>query len=364
MNALPTARAEDWRWASLKAAEAQQHVAPPANDPMPDVNGLWLDLPGDRRLFVGGQPVHSAVEAAGPALAPAHPLADRALDAPASVFRIPAGVDGGRVQLLHVGTAGAAHGRTVVELGADAKLTLVEIFADDGREHWLNHRADIRLGAGARLERIVHVDNAAGLVSDRAFAWVDTGAWFGQLIVSTGAGALRTDCEVEIAGEGAHAEVNGILLGAGDAAQDALTRIRHAHRGATSDQKWRLVGTDKAQVSVSGGVQVARDAQKTEAEQSLRALVLRRTATANLKPELEIFADDVKCAHGCTVGELDKAALFYLESRGIPPHEAKALLTRAFVADALATVADQDLRALLDAETQEWLAARAEGAKA
>ena len=363
MTALPSRRAEDWRWADLQAARAQEAVAPPANDRLPDVDALWLDIPGERRLFVGGRPVHSATEMAAMD-APPHPLADRAADAPASLFRIPAGTDGGRVQILHVGTSGAAHGRTLVELGSGARLTLVEVFADDAREHWLNHRVDVRLGEGAWLERIVRVVNRAGLVSDRLFAHLAAGARFRQLLVATSAAALRSDCEVEIAGEGAHADVNGVLLGAGQSAQDALTRVRHAHPGATSDQKWRLVGTDKAQVSVSGGVQVARDAQKTEAEQSLRALLMRRTATANLKPELEIFADDVKCAHGCTVGELDKAALFYLESRGISPDEAKALLTGAFVADALEAVADAELRAILDAETQGWLRARAQGAGA
>jgi Fe-S cluster assembly protein SufD len=110
---------------------------------------------------------------------------------------------------------------------------------------------------------------------------------------------------------------------------------------------------------VAGGVAVARQAQRTDAEQSLRALVLNRTAAANLKPELEILADDVKCAHGCTVGALDRAALFYLESRGVPKAEAEALLTRAFVADALQPIGDELLREALDAETQGWLAARA-----
>src|SRR3546814_16095637 len=101
-----------------------------------------------------------------------------------------------------------------------------------------------------------------------------------------------------------------------------------------SRQLWRSVADDRATCSVAARVEVARDAQKTDGEQSLKGLLLARTATVNAKPELEIFADDVKCAHGATVGELDKAALFYLASRGVPPEEANALLPRAFIPDA------------------------------
>src|SRR3546814_6443215 len=109
-----------------------------------------------------------------------------------------------------------------------------------------------------------------------------------------------------------------------------------------SRQLWRSVADDRATCSVAARVEVARDAQKTDGEQSLKGLLLARTATVNAKPELEIFADDVKCAHGATVGELDKAALFYLASRGVPPEEAKALLTRAFIADAIDRIRSEE----------------------
>ena len=112
----------------------------------------------------------------------------------------------------------------------------------------------------------------------------------------------------------------------------------------TSRQLWRAVADDRAAASLAARVEVARDAQKTDGEQSLRGLLLQRTATINLKPELEIFADDVKCAHGATVGELDARALFYLASRGLPPAQAQALLTRAFVADALDRIGEEAVR--------------------
>jgi Fe-S cluster assembly protein SufD len=122
-----------------------------------------------------------------------------------------------------------------------------------------------------------------------------------------------------------------------------------------SRQTWRAVADDTAVASLAARVEVAREAQKTDAEQSLRGLLLKRAATVNLKPELEIFADDVKCAHGATVGELDAAALFYLASRGVPPAEARALLTRAFVADALARIGVDAVREAFVAAADAWL---------
>jgi Fe-S cluster assembly protein SufD len=151
-----------------------------------------------------------------------------------------------------------------------------------------------------------------------------------------------------------------VLLAAGEAMAELVTDIRHLESGAESRQRVRLVLDDRATGSFLGRIAVARDAQQTDAAQSARALVLKRTATANLKPELEIFADDVKCAHGCTVGELDRAALFYLESRGVPPAEAQALLTQAFVADAFEGLADAATRESLQEEARDWLAARTE----
>lgn len=132
--------------------------------------------------------------------------------------------------------------------------------------------------------------------------------------------------------EGAHFELGGVILGSGEQTLEIVTTVTHAERNATSNQTVRTVVGGHATGSYLGKVAVARGAQKTDAAQSVKAMLLDRTATANAKPELEIFADDVKCAHGATVGELDKAAMFYLATRGLPPAEAKQLLLQAFVA--------------------------------
>src|SRR3546814_864092 len=134
-------------------------------------------------------------------------------------------------------------------------------------------------------------------------------------------------------GEAAFVEAGGAWLAPGRQRHAANLVVRHDAVGGMSRQLWRSVADDRATCSVAARVEVARDAQKTDGEQSLKGLLLARTATVNAKPELEIFADDVKCAHAATVGELDKAALFYLARRGVPPEEAIALFTRAFLAE-------------------------------
>lgn len=358
---LPTNHDEAWRWAELAQARLNEGKRPPANDRLPDTGPLWLDVVGARRLFVGGQPIDCAEQPVEPDRDfPAHPLADLAASSAKSgtVLDIPVGADGGIVQILHIGTGGAAHGVTRVKLGDDARLTLIETLADDSDGHWLNLRLDAELGEGAQLTRVVRLLNRHGLASERAAVRLSARSRFTQLAIARGQGAARTEALVWHDGPEAHSDVNGVLLGDGAAALDAMTVLEHRVPETTSSQVWRLVAGGQAQVSVSGGVKVARAAQKTDAEQSLKALVLKRTAAANLKPELEIFADDVKCAHGCTVGELDKAALFYLQSRGIPRAEAEALLTRAFVADALAVLPEGELADSLNAETRAWLEAR------
>jgi Fe-S cluster assembly protein SufD len=132
--------------------------------------------------------------------------------------------------------------------------------------------------------------------------------------------------------DGADLAINAVQIGGGKQTVELITTITHAEPNAISNQQVRTVLAGNATGTYLGKVAVARDAQHTDSVQSVKAMLLDRTATANAKPELEIYADDVKCAHGCAVGELDAMALFYLESRGIAPAEAKKLMLQAFVA--------------------------------
>jgi Fe-S cluster assembly protein SufD len=140
----------------------------------------------------------------------------------------------------------------------------------------------------------------------------------------------RVELEISLA-EGADFELFGANIGAGLATNEFVTTVKHVGPGGRSRQTIRSVLNGKAVGSYLGKVEVARGAQQTDAEQSVKAMLLDRGATANCKPELEIFADDVKCAHGATVGELDATQLFYAESRGMDPASARALLLEGFV---------------------------------
>jgi Fe-S cluster assembly protein SufD len=140
----------------------------------------------------------------------------------------------------------------------------------------------------------------------------------------------RIELEVSLE-EGANFGLFAANMGTGVSTNEIVTNVKHAGQGGRSRQVVRSVLNSKATGSYLGKVEVARGAQQTDAEQSVKAMLLDRGATANCKPELEIFADDVKCAHGASVGELDPMQLFYAESRGLDPAGARALLLEGFV---------------------------------
>jgi Fe-S cluster assembly protein SufD len=176
------------------------------------------------------------------------------------------------------------------------------------------HRVRLTVGAGARAQL------------------------FAVICAST---YTRLEVEVELA-EGAHFEFGAITIGGGDVVREAVTRVHHAQPGATSHQVVRAVHWGQATGNFLGRIEVARHAQHTDAAQDFKALILEKGASANARPELEIYADDVKCAHGAAIGQMDEAAAFYMASRGIDPQTAKALLVRAFIADALAAMDDSE----------------------
>ncbi len=166
------------------------------------------------------------------------------------------------------------------------------------------------------------------------------GARFDLRILNAGVAYGRIGLIVTL-GEGADFTLGAAQLGRGAETLEIVTTVHHAGPDATSRQVVRSVLAGSATGTYLGKVAVARGADGTDAGQSVRAMLLDRTATANAKPELEIYADDVKCAHGCAVGELDANALFYMASRGIAPAEAKRLMLQAFIAEAFVGAGDE-----------------------
>lgn len=209
-------------------------------------------------------------------------------------------------------------------------------------------REEIVVGDGENAARQLILEAGDPNVAVKTYAVrVGKNARFALHCLAIDADYGRIAVEVELA-EGAHFELGGAILGGNEQTLEIVTNVQHVAPGGTSNQVVRSVLAGKATGSFLGKIGVARGAQQTDAKQSVKAMLLDRTATANAKPELEIFADDVKCAHGATVGELDKAALFYMASRGIPPKQAKQLMLRAFIADAFVSVADDAAREELE----------------
>ena len=159
---------------------------------------------------------------------------------------------------------------------------------------------------------------------------LEAGAKARLFVLNTAPVYGRIELHVSLA-QGAEFELYAANIGTGLSTNEIVTNVRHVGENGRSRQVIRSVLNGKATGSYLGKVEVARGAQKTDAEQSVKAMLLDRGATANAKPELEIFADDVKCAHGATVGELDPVQLFYAQSRGLDPAGARALLLEGFV---------------------------------
>lgn len=354
---LPSNRQEGWRWSDLSAlpALAEAQSAGLAPDVLP-----WLDcaLEGPRLLFVDGKLDESrsrlgpivigAVEADGGGHALARLVGNHGWTLDLGADHAPAGL----VQIVHVSTGAADHLPSAIILADDAQASLVETFIGSG---WINRLSRIDLAKGARLMVARRILSEAGFVSLTDRAVLGEGASLTITTLAAGDCDTRLDGEIALHGEAAFAEAGGALLARNRQRHDSNLVIRHDAVGGVSRQVWRSVADDKAVCAVAARVEVARGAQKTDGEQSLKGLLLSRGASVNAKPELEIFADDVKCAHGATVGELDRNALFYLASRGVSPTEAKALLTRAFVADAIDRIGEAEVRDAFHRDSMDWL---------
>jgi Fe-S cluster assembly protein SufD len=206
----------------------------------------------------------------------------------------------------------------------------------------------VTVGAGESFEEVWLPSNDDVQVR-RVHIALEAGAKARLFMLNTAPIYGRIELQVSL-GEGAEFELFGANIGTGLSTNEIVTSVKHVGEGGRSRQTVRSVLNGKATGSYLGKVEVARGAQQTDGEQSVKAMLLDRGATANCKPELEIFADDVKCAHGATVGELDAMQLFYAESRGLDPMSARALLLEGFVMGLWDSAKDAD--AICDASRE------------
>lgn len=348
-------RGEDWRWADLSSVPAAL-AAEPAGGAVDWRQ--WLVGDGPAWVLIDGRVVEHAI--AGEAGSRAGvPLADGAMAHGVVLDLGAAQASAGLVQIIHIATGGPAHIAHRYRLASDAQASVIETYVDAGGEAaWANVAVQVELGEGARLLRAVRRAETTATATETAEVTVGAGASYAATTLLAGGGQARAEHRVTLAGEGAFASVDGAVLAGGTAHIDVFNRLIHAVPRTTGRQTWRAVAADRATASIVGRIEVVRDAQKTDAAQDIKGLLLDRTATLNAKPELEIFADDVKAAHGCAIGALDRAALFYLAARGIAPPRARALMTEAFVRTAIEQAGDESAREALLGSALQWLEAR------
>ncbi|MES2292171.1 MAG: Fe-S cluster assembly protein SufD [Pseudomonadota bacterium] len=237
--------------------------------------------------------------------------------------------------------AGQGHVRALLVLEEGAVLTLSERSDPAGTR---NIGFEIVLGPNAQLNhvRLSPVSDAVQ-VEEISMTLARSAVYRGHF-ASFGAKLARVELDIALKGEGAEAHLSGVSVLSGDRHADVTTHVTHAVGRTQSTQLFKKVAGGSAQAVYQGKVTVAHGADGSDSRQTAKALLLGGRAEADLKPELEIFADDVKCAHGAAVGDLDADSLFYLRARGIPERDARHLLIHAFLEDALTDIANIDLR--------------------
>jgi len=367
---LPTRRQEAWRFTSL--APVSEHEFAPLGREDGEIPGEvlhHLEFAGsDRLVLINGEvaPELSAVaplpegvvlaglrqvlEArpellepwlGGVAAVDAHAFAalNTALFADGAVLLVPPGTVLERpVHLLHVAARTPAPGlslpRCLVVVGENAQATVVETYAGAEGVYLTAPVTEVVLGAAAVLRHVREQrEGRGGLHLALQQARQSRGSTFESTALSIGARLARLDLVHELAEEGATAVLNGLYLGEDDQHTDTHMRVEHAAPHCESHELYKGVLDGRSSAVFNGLIHVHPGAQKTNAKQSNRNLLLSRTAQANSNPQLEIFADDVKCTHGSTVGQLDENAIFYLRSRGIGEAAARSILTYAFAAE-------------------------------
>jgi Fe-S cluster assembly protein SufD len=254
------------------------------------------------------------------------------------------------VQLVFVGAAAEAslawHTRNVIELGEGAELTLIEQHVANGEQaHLATLVSDIELHQGARLHHTLLQNAAIGAsLVRRSSLRLHARAHARLHVLELGGALVRHDLQAELLGDGAQLDTRGVFMPHGRQHIDTQLAIRHQALNTTSSSNWRGVANDRARGVFRGAIVVAPGADGSDASLSNKNLLLSPSAEIDTKPELEIYADEVKAAHGATVGQLDERSLFYLRSRGIPQAEARALLTTAFCRAVLDDLPNETLR--------------------
>ena len=273
-------------------------------------------------------------------------------------LHVAAGVDAGALVLLNVAVDAhrpiAFHPRHSIHLEEGACLTVVEVAR--GRGTYL-HNA-VTEAVVAEDATLVHVrlqdESSEAFHVNTTYAEVAARGTYDAFVLTLGGRLARTEIHARLLGAKGAVHLNGAQLLGGQQHGDITTVVQHDAPDCASRQTVKNVLSGRSRGVFQGRIEVARIAQKTDGYQMNQALLLSSDAEIDCKPQLEIYADDVKCSHGATIGELDADQMFYLRSRGVPEPEARAILVRAFLAEAMDPIQHDDARHLLERAIENW----------
>lgn len=371
---LPSARMENWRYTNLKPVLEQcfdpvQTDKELSKDTLPEKTTTW-----PRLVFNNGHLISEFSDPAPAGISITNEAIEKAsFTDPDQVFEclnlalknggidlaVSTGskVDGLEILFLFDGQADqAAHLRNNIAVGSGAELSVLMTYCDQGSKlGWLNATNNATVEAGAKL---VHYSDISAPNADflniRDFATLNGGRYENHSLL-TNCPSARHEVGFVTKAENSEALLSGAFLGSDKQTLDTITRASHLVPNCHSEQYYKGIVAGGGKTAFQGKVFVEKDAQKTVANQSCKNIILDNGAEANVKPELLIYADDVKCAHGTTVGELDETALFYLEQRGITPKEAKAILVNAFLEEIVDLVPAVEIQACFQAKIARWM---------
>jgi Fe-S cluster assembly protein SufD len=344
---FPTKREEDWRYTDLSPlAEQRFRLAQPHAPRFTPLDGCEL------LAFANGRFGEGDASLAGNGTAPEQSEAIPALNAAFAESGLTLEVAKAQIRPpLHVmtwfggETDSMAHLRHRIVLRESARATVVLQELGDDVSFFVTQVMDIELGPGSRLD-LIRLQSLGDHVTalNRTDVHVGAGATFNSISLDRGGALVRHDLNISLSAPGAATEVNGVMLPHESEHLDIHTRIHHRAPHGTSREAFRAIARDRARVVFNGKIIVHPDAQKTDSEQHVDGLLLSPGAQINAKPELEIYADDVKCAHGATCGQLDENAIYYLRSRGVDETDARNLLVYTFANDILKRIGLESAR--------------------
>lgn len=363
---LPTRRVESYHYTDLKTLLS---AVPPLARKAEGAGAPAIDIPGAHRIVIANGEVQNTGTApngvivskvAGATLTTRDDVLVR-LNAALVPESVSIELAGDVETVVHIdrrmeGEAAHVHSGAKIAFAPGSKATVIETVSGSDAAHMGNAGSYVSVGENAEATHIL-VDLSASQATH--FASLEyrlaAGAKFKSVVINAGADLARAQIFAEFTGEGAHGDFYGLNLVDDEQHKDITLDVTHGVPHTTSTELYKQIARGRGKAVFQGRINVAQDAQKTDAKMMMQGLMLSDEAEILTKPELEIFADDVVCGHGATIGDLDESWLFYLMSRGISRTDAETMLIRAFLEEVVEAVGEEHVIEALGGVVQGWL---------